>query len=150
MSILSCPAFRRRGTQGHGCASQLGNGAGLIRNEQTGEECGCSKINSDGSELSLEVGRRLWEKEWFKQSNGRLVRTGGEPFRFSNHSEKKAGAAFSCTGFLRACLISRSMPNGREFCRQARQIFAGILGGFQENFTQYGGKRPAGRCAERC
>ena len=46
--------------------------------------------------------------------------------------------------YIRACLISGSMPNGREFPRRARQIFPGALGGFQENFAPYGGKRPAG------
>ena len=51
--------------------------------------------------------------------------------------------------FLRACLISQGMPNDKEFCRQTRQIFAGILDVLQENLTRYDGKRPIKRRAER-
>ena len=41
------------------------------------------------------------------------------------------------------------MLDGEKFFRQTRQIFAGILGVFQENLTQYGGKRLVSRRAER-
>ena len=37
------------------------------------------------------------------------------------------------------------MPNDKEFCRQTRQIFAGILDVLQKNLTRYDGKRPIKR-----
>ena len=42
------------------------------------------------------------------------------------------GAGHHCKRALRACLISQGMPNDKEFCRQTRQIFAGILDVLQE------------------
>ena len=43
---------------------------------------------------------------------------------------------------LRICIHNRKQCLDEEFFRRTRRIFAGILGGFQENGTQYGGKRP--------
>jgi len=42
---------------------------------------------------------------------------------------------------IRACLISQDICGGELFFRQTRRIFTGILCVFQENLTQYGGKR---------
>lgn len=43
---------------------------------------------------------------------------------------------------MRTCIRNRGCRPGEEFFRQTRQIFAGILYVWQENLTQYGGKRP--------
>ena len=43
---------------------------------------------------------------------------------------------------VRTCIHSRRCRVGEGFFRQTRRIFAGILCVFQENSTQYGGKRP--------
>ena len=44
---------------------------------------------------------------------------------------------------IRTCIHSRRCRVAEEFSRQTRRVFAGMLGAFQENATQYDRKRPA-------
>ena len=78
----------------------------------------------------------------FSLSNGRMLPYARIDFSIGRRLTSSPGEGQAPPRGLRTCIHSRGCRRGEEFFRQTRRVFAGILCVFQENATQYGGKRP--------